>query len=309
MTRVVFFGTPDFAVPFLSALIEEADIDVASVVCQPDKPVGRKKIIMAPATKALAEKNGIEVYQPKSLKKNDAVVQLASYEADVFVVVAYGKIIPQTILDIPKNGSLNVHPSLLPEYRGPAPMQAAIASGDDQTGITIMLLDAGMDTGPILAQATLSLDADETYTSLQEKVHRDGPKLLVETLKRHIAGDITPIPQDDDRATLTSLLSREDGKIDWSAPMIQIERKVRAYDPWPGTWTTWNGKRLKILKAAPADFDPEHAPGTVAVKEGKILVDCHDGTLDIQKLQLEGKPPMNPKEFLAGNSIEGALLS
>jgi len=310
MIKTVFFGTPDFSVPFLSALLDNPDVDVVAVVCQPDKPVGRKGTIMPPATKVLAEEKEIEVYQPASLKNNEAIVQLASYEADVFVVVAYGKIIPQSILDLPNNGALNVHPSLLPEYRGPSPMQAAIAHGDDQTGVTIMLLDAGMDTGPILAQNSITLDADETYASLQAKVHRDGPRLLVDTIKRHVAGEIVPIPQDDSRATLTSLLTREDGKIDWTAPLIQIERKVRAYNPWPGTWTMWGDKRLKILKAHPADFNADVPPGTVTLKEGKMLVDASDGTLEILELQLEGKRAMDAATFISGNpGIEGAKMT
>lgn len=308
-TKVVFFGTPDFSVPFLSALIEDQNLDVVAVVCQPDKPVGRKGTVTPPAIKTIAIDNGIAVIQPKSLKNDETLDHIRPFEADLFVVVAYGKIIPQAVLDIPKLGSINVHPSLLPEYRGPAPMQAAIAEGDDQTGVSIMLLDAGMDTGPILAQEVLSLDADETYGSLVGKVHQMGPRLLVSTIKRYIAGDITPLPQDHNRATLTSLLKREDGHIDWTAPLIQLERKIRAYDPWPGTWTMWNNKRIKILKARESDFKADVPPGTVTVKENQLFVDCYDGTLQILELQLEGKPAMSTEAFMTGNTdIVGSVL-
>ena len=310
MTKIVFFGTPDFSVPFLSALIKDSEIKVTAVVCQPDKPAGRKGEITPPAVKSFAIENGVDVLQPTSLKKEDSIDLLKKLNADLFVVVAYGKIIPQEVLDIPTRGSINVHPSLLPEYRGPSPMQAAIAEGDDMTGITIMELDAGMDTGPILAQETISLDGDETYTSLQAKVHLHGPDLLIETLKRYAAGEITPIAQDNSRATLTSLLTRENGHVDWSSPMIQIERKVRAYNPWPGTWTMWNDKRIKILKAQPSDFNAELEPGTVQIKDDQIFIDCSNGTLEILELQIEGKAVMSSKEFLIGHkNIDGAVLT
>lgn len=312
--KIVFLGTPQFAIPFLDALVDEPGIDVVAAVTQPDKPAGRGKEMKPSPIKERAAHHGLTILTPKSLKKDEASAELQALNADAFVVVAYGKIIPQSILDIPKLGCINVHPSLLPKYRGPSPMQSAIAEGDDQTGVTIMLLDAGMDTGPILARETIGLDGDETLESLVGKVWQVGPRLLIETLKRHADGDVTPVDQSEEGASICSLLSREDGHIDWTASISAIERKVRAYDPWPGTWTVWNRNdkdyRIKILKAAPTDFENDLPPGTVAIKDGHLMIDATDGTLEILKLQMEGKPPMDSSSFLTGYSdIDGAVLN
>jgi methionyl-tRNA formyltransferase len=313
--KIVFLGTPGFAVPFLDALVGDDRIDVVAVVAQPDKPSGRGGALRAPATKIFAESKNIEVLQPASLKSDPNIVDvLNDLNADAFVVVAYGKIIPENILSIPKLGNINVHPSALPLHRGPSPMQWAIAGGDATTGVSIMLLDKGMDTGPILAFESISLDDIETYESLQGKVQTVGPTLLIQTLLRHEAGEITPIEQDDSKATLTHLLKREDGHVDYTQSMVEIERKHRAYSGWPGTWSIWNRNgaemRIKLLQLNASDFNADLAPGTVRIDNDRMFIDCADGTLEILEVQLEGKPKMKSVDFIRGyQDIDSVILS
>lgn len=310
MIRVAFFGTPEFAVPFLKALAADPAFEVVSAVTRPDEEAGRGHALAVPPIKIAAEALGIPVYQPPTLKSDDATRTLSNLHADFFVVFAYGRIIPKAVLDLPRLGCVNVHPSLLPKYRGPSPMQSAIRNGDATTGITIMLLDEGMDTGPILAFTNVGLDDNETIDTLTRKVEEQGPPLLVDTLKRLAAGEIVPVPQDDARATICKLLTREDGRVDWTLPLADIERMVRAYKGWPGTWTTWNGSRLKIHEVAPADFKDDLPPGTVSVKNSRLFADCSDGTIEILTLQPEGKPSMSAEAFIRGYSaINGATLA
>lgn len=313
-TRVVFFGTPEFSVPFLRALAADPAFQVVAAVSQPDRPSGRGHEIVATPVKAAAERLGIPSYQPPSLKKPEYAEPLRAYDADVFVVVAYGKIIPKDVLEMPKHGCVNVHPSLLPRHRGPSPMQWAIAEGDANTGVTIMVLDEGMDTGPLLAFVNIGIDSDETYATLARKAQEQGAPLLVETLKRYVAGEIIPVPQDDAKATLTRLLEREDGRIDWTKPTDVIERRARAYQPWPGTWTVWNRNgeelRLKIARLQPVDFRSDLPPGTVSIKNNRLFADCSDGTMELLEVQPEGKPSMAASAFLGGYSdIDGAVLA
>lgn len=283
--KIIFFGTPDLSVPFLEALTNEPGFEVAAVVTQPDRPVGRKHELTASPVKELAVAKGISVLQPETLKEKKEPPSLTPIpyplDADLFIVVAYGLIIPQKVLDMPRFGCLNVHPSLLPKYRGPSPIQSAIANGDVETGISIMLLDKGMDTGPVLAQEKLPLAADETQVSLTEKIKRVGPTLLVETIKKFAAKKISPVFQDDSQATVTKLLTRESGKIDWSEPAEKIDQKIRAYFPWPGSWTEFshNGKviRVKVLRTA--------------VKNGR---------LEILEVQPEGSAVMSYEDFVRG---------
>ena len=314
MTKIVFFGTPAFAVPFLTELSDDPDIEVVAVVCQPDKPKGRGAKLQPPEVKVSAESLGLKVNQPKSLKSEKIVSDLKNLDADLFVVVAYGKIIPQGVLDIPPKGTLNVHPSLLPKYRGPSPMQWVIASGDKKTGVSIMLLDAGMDTGPILEQEEIKIDDRETYESLTRKVHEIGPELLARTLKAHVKGEITSSPQKDEDASLTSLITREDGHIDWTQSATSIDRLVRAYNPWPGTWTIWkrndDSLRLKIIEAEPIDASVDANHGRVVVEDDQLKVSCGEQVLRILEVQLEGKAKMKAGAFIRGyKDIDGALLS
>src|SRR3989339_878878 len=314
--KIVFFGTPAFSVPFLAELIRDPEIQVVGVVTQPDKPVGRGGDVTPSPIKMLAHEAVIPVFQPASLKTDRHIGKiLHDLGADFFVVVAYGKIIPKAILDIPKLGNINVHPSLLPRHRGPSPMQWAIAQGDATTGVTIMLLDEGMDTGPLLASEHLTIDADETYETLVTKVQEIGPQLLTSTLKRQAAGEITPLIQDENKATITRLLEKEDGHVDWSQTMAQIDQKHRAYHAWPGTWMCFERKkgvcmRLKINTLQPIDFRADVPRGMVTIKEDRLFVDCQDGTLEILEIQPEGKPKMKASAFIQGYpDIDRAMMS
>jgi len=308
--RLAFFGTPTFCVPFLEKLNSDPLFEIVSVVTRPDEPSGRGHHVVAPPIKAAAERLGIPVYQPQTLKSEAVRETLGAMNADAFVVFAYGRIIPRVVLELPRLGCINVHPSLLPRYRGPSPMQSAIRNGDAQTGITIMLLDEGMDTGPMLSSVTIGLDDNETLESLTKKVEAQGPALLVETIQRLVDGEIVPIPQDDALASTSKLLSRDDGHIDWNRPLVEIERMVRAYKGWPGTWTVWNKMRIKIHEVTPADFKADLFPGTVSIRSGRLFADCSDGTVEILSVQPEGKPAMTAGSFLSGYSdIDGAALS
>lgn len=300
--KIAFFGTPEFSVPFLQALDDDEELLVSAVICQPDKPVGRKKILTTPPTKQYALEHGIDVFQPASLKTVKAHDYTALQDTDIFVVVAYGKIIPQNILDIPKRGTINVHPSLLPKYRGPSPMQAAIANQDKQTGVSIMLLDDQMDHGPILAQKTIKLRASETYTDLQATVHAIAPSLLVETIKRYAAEEIKPQEQNHDAATFCKLLNREDGKIDWNEPARAIDAKRRAYTPWPGIWTILDGKRVKFPMSWVEPGKQE--PGSIHIRGNEILVGTGDGLFATANIHLEGSPVMDIPTFLTGHTLD-----
>jgi methionyl-tRNA formyltransferase len=312
--RVVFFGTPELSVPFLSALVQDHDIEVVGVVTQPDKPFGRKQVLTASPVKQEAERLGLRLYQPSSLKNERHVERLREFSADVFVVVAYGKIIPESVLAIPRLGCLNVHPSLLPRHRGPSPMPFSIREGDRETGVTIMLLDHGMDTGPLLAATSIAIEPRETLATLTRKVMQVGPPLLVATVKEFASGRRVPTPQDPSKATITKLLSREDGRIDWKQTANEVDRQIRAFDPWPGTWTVWmrNGKetRLKILEAIPSDRSAAPVPGTVVVENGRVFVSCRDRMLDIIRLQPEGSAAMDAQSFSRGYSdVNGVVLA
>lgn len=311
MARVVFFGSPQEAVPALMALAS-AGHDVASVFTRPDAVSGRSKVPEPTAVKAAALELGIPVETPATLRNEEAKGRLASYGAEAFVVAAYGRILPPAVLALPRLGALNIHPSLLPRLRGPSPVATAILEGDRHTGVTVMLLDEGMDTGPILAQSEpLEIGLHDTTGLLTAKLFQIGATLLVETLAKWERGQLTPVPQNSAAATTTRLLSRSDGLIDWSQPADRIERMARAYDPWPGTFTTWRGKNLKVLEVTVSgDANATGAPpGTVFRTEAGLGVACGRGTLALRRLQLEGRNAVSAEEFLRGYSgIEGAVL-
>lgn len=278
--RVIFFGTPEIAVPALRALNNE--YDVVGVVTKPDKPVGRKKILTAPPVKRLALELGIPVFQPKTLqptKKSgaQAIAELQALAAQVCVVFAYGKILPRKVLEMTPLGCVNVHPSMLPVLRGPSPLQGAILEGLPETGVSIMLLDEEMDTGPLIAQERLVLDARETAETLHDKAAQLSGTLLTRALAGYIDGSLTPQPQDNDKATYCSLIKKEDGLIDWSRSAEEIDRQIRAFTPWPGVYTFCGDTRVKILVA--------HVAG---------------GTLIIERVQPEGKQPMSYEDFQRG---------
>ena len=291
-------GTPDFAVPVLSRLVE-AGHDIAAVYSQPDRPSGRGRKLVPTPTKRFAEERGIDVRQPQSLRSDDECKTLAALRPEVIVVAAYGLFLPPDVLAIPQLGCLNIHPSMLPRYRGPSPVVSAILNGDTETGVTIMKLDEGMDSGPILAQEQVSIDEEETALGLTRRLFDLGADLIVDTLPRWSSGDIQATPQDESRATFTSLVKKEDGEIDWTGDSAQIARMVRAYEPWPGTFTHWDGKQLKILGATSMAGDAP--PGqVVGLDDGSIGIGTGDGLLAVNRLQNEGRRPSGAQDFVRG---------
>lgn len=307
--KIVFLGTPEFAVPVLKKLIA-SDLKPFLVVTQPDKPVGRKQELVPSPVKSLALEAGIQVVQPGT--KEDLVKLLKDLEIDVCVLVAYGMIIPEQALAIPKLGFVNLHPSKLPKYRGPSPIQAAILNGDSQTAVTIMKLDAGIDTGPIIAQQDIAIEQADNFSSLSDKLSKAGAELMVKVLSDYIAGKIKLIDQDDDLATYCNLVKRDDGQVNWSRSAIDIQRQFRAFSPWPGVFTHIDKKRLKIadLDVLEGDFNPNLAPGAVFLGPSRgFTVRCGEGALDLITVQLEGKSEVLGQEFLNGQKdVIGKIL-
>jgi methionyl-tRNA formyltransferase len=306
MARIVFMGTPDFAVPTLRALI--AHHDVVGVVTQPDRPAGRRSVLTPPPIKGVALEHGIDVFQPEKLRKADAIATLKRWQdIDAYVVAAFGQILPQSVLDIPRLGSINVHASLLPRWRGAAPIQAAIRAGDAETGITIMKMDAGLDTGPMLRARAIPIAPDETGASLHDKLAALGAELLIPTLADYFSGLIVPQPQDDALATLAPRIDKDEGRIDWTRPAVEIERLVRAFTPWPGTFTGFNGALLKILRGTVTAGSA--APGQVIRSDGGLAVGTGDGLFVPQTVQLAGKNPVTAEDFARGYpDFTGATL-
>lgn len=301
-TRIVFMGTPLFAVPSLQALHAAGHgWEIVAVVTQPDRPAGRGKQVSVGPVKALAERLGLPVLQPPTLRKAPAAVaELAALSADLFVVAAYGLILPRRVLELPTYGCINVHASLLPAYRGASPISAAILDGLEVTGVSIMLMDEGMDTGPILTQATQPITATDTTGSLTERLAQQGAKLLVETLPRWLAGDLPPIPQAElpGMPSICRLIKKEAGLIDWSLPAATIERMTRAYAPWPSAYTTWKGGPLKIVQAAVGAG--AGAAGVVYATADGPAVGTGDGLLVLHRVQPAGKREMAARDWLNG---------
>lgn len=298
MATIVFMGTPDFAVPTLERLI--AHHDVIGVVTQPDRPAGRSKQIQPPPVKLRAEAAGIPVYQPEKLRRAEAIAELQRWRPDLYIVAAFGQILPQAVLDIPRYGSINFHASLLPRWRGAAPIQAAIRAGDTETGVTIMKMDAGLDTGPWLTQRALPIAPDETGQSLHDKLAQLGGDLLIETLPGYLDGTIQPKPQDDSRTTYAPMIKKEEGLIDWTQDAEAIDRLVRAFTPWPGTYTTWNGQQLKIISGTPSTGSS--APGQVAMRDGRVSIGTGAGVYYPAQLQLAGRSALPTAEFVKGRA-------
>ena len=305
MARIVFMGTPDFALPSLRQLI--AAHDVVAVVTQPDRPAGRSKQLKASPVKQLAASTGIPTLQPRRIREPGTMQALAGLDADLFVVVAFGQILPQAVLDIPRQGTLNVHASLLPRWRGAAPIQAAIRAGDAESGVTIMLLDAGLDTGPVLSRHALALERDETGQSLHDRLALLGADLLSQTLPRYLAGDIAPQPQDEALATYAPQLKKSDGRIDWTRPAAEIERLARAFTPWPGTFTQWKGQQLKVISGRAAEGNLP--AGQVDELKGMIAIGTGEGVYLPSALQLAGKKNLPVADFVNGyGNFLGARL-
>jgi methionyl-tRNA formyltransferase len=305
MPNVVFMGTPDFAVPALRLLIQHNN--VLGVVSQPDRPAGRSRQVQMSPVKQLVLDAGIPVFQPEKIRRPEAVEELKQWSPDVYVVAAFGQILPQTILDIPPHGSVNIHASLLPRWRGAAPIQAAIRAGDEETGITIMKMDAGLDTGPILRQRAISIAPDETGQSLHDKLAALGGELLIETLPGYLSGEIQPQPQDDALATFAPRIQKEEGHVVWTQPAAAIERTVRAFMPWPGTYSFWNGKQVKIHSGDISDGSAE--AGRVIEAWGRVAVGTGDGLFFPTRVQLEGRSAVSIEDFARGyGDFVGAKL-
>lgn len=295
-------GTPEFACKALRVLIEN-NYNISAVFSQPDKPVGRKQILTPPPVKELALKKGLKVIQPESLKDTKTLEKIKEIKPDLIIVVAYGQFIPKTVLDIPKFGCINIHASLLPRWRGASPIAQAILAGDQKTGITIMKLDAKMDHGPIISQKEIKISHNDTLQSLSKKLSKIGAELLIKVLSDYLEGKVEPKAQNDSKATYAPLIKKEYGKIDWSKSADEIERKIKAFNPWPTAWTMLDSKRLKIIKASVLNKDIKNTdPGRISISDNKIIVNCGQGQLVLDEVQLEGKKQMSSEEFTKGNS-------
>lgn len=299
--RIVFLGTPEFAVPALAAL-SGAEDQVLLVITQPDRPKGRGRRPSPPPVKVLAQKLDLPVWQPESIKTPEVYEPLKDLAPDLLVVVAFGAILPLNLLQLPRIGPLNVHPSLLPAYRGPAPINWAILNGETETGVTTMFLDQGMDTGPILLSRRTAIGPLETAGQLHDRLARLGAELLLETIAGLKAGRVTPKPQPSTGATLAPLLKKADGLIDWTRPAEELARRVRGLDPWPGAYTTFKGKILKLFGARPGPG--RGRPGQVlALDQGLLHVAAGQGSLALAELQIEGKKRLRAPEFWRGQRL------
>jgi methionyl-tRNA formyltransferase len=297
--KVVFLGSGAFAIPSFEALIE-AGHDVAALVTQPDREKGRGRALAPPPIKPVAEARGVPVHQPRRVREEAAQQLLRGLEPDVQVVVAYGQILPKSVIDIPRRGTVNVHGSLLPRYRGAAPIQWAIVNGERETGVTTMLIDEGLDTGPTLLSRSTSIGEDETAADLEARLAVLGAGLLVETLAGLGAGTLEAKPQDHGRATLAPIIKKEDGRMDWTMPADALTRRVRGFHPWPGTFTVWRGQPLKVLRAR-AEPGPPLSPGELAADRDGLVVGCGQGTrLRLLEVQPESRRPMSAAAFAAG---------
>jgi methionyl-tRNA formyltransferase len=301
--RIVFLGTPSFAVPPLEALIQGSD-EVVAVVTQPDREKGRGRKVIASPVKALALQKGLPILQPEKVKEVSFQDTLKSFGADLLVVAAYGQILPKPILSLPKYGAVNIHASLLPKYRGAAPIARAILNGEKETGITTMLMDEGMDTGDVLLQSEIPIQEDETTETLQDRLAFLGAELLSETLGKMKKGEIRPTPQDHSKATYAPMLKKQDGQIDWTKGAEEIDRQVRAFHPWPGAYTEWQGQILKIYKGGGRKGKTTGKAGTV-LWVGTDLIEIETGkdSYLLKEVQLEGKRRMSIRDFLSGHAV------
>jgi methionyl-tRNA formyltransferase len=300
--RIVFMGSPDFSLPSLRALA--ARYQLVGVVTQPDRPAGRGQRLTPPPVKRLAEELGLPVIQPRRLREPEAMAQLAAWAPDLLVVVAFGQILRPDVLSLPPNGCINVHASLLPRWRGAAPIQAAILAGDKESGVTIMRMDPGVDTGDILAQAEEPVLPEDTAGSLSERLSILGAQLLAETLPRYLDGSIQPRPQDPTRATLAPMLKKEDGQLDFTQSAASLARRVRAFAPWPGTYTLWQGQPLKVHQAHVV-FQDDSIPEKTYCHDRLPAVGAVDGLLVLDEVQPAGKRSMPGADFLRGSKTWG----
>jgi methionyl-tRNA formyltransferase len=308
--QTVFMGTPDFAVPTLDSLVLGGH-QVVAVYTQPDRPAGRGRGLVPPPVKRKALQLGLTVQQPASLRQPEEAQGLADLHPDIIVAAAFGRLLPQNILDIPPFGCLNVHPSLLPRHRGSSPVAAAILAGDEATGVSIMLLDKGMDTGPLLAQEQVIILPQDTTGSLTAKLAQVGARLLMQTLPLWLEDKIAPQPQDSEKATYSKPIAKESGRIDWRLPAVELCRRVRAFQPWPGCYSTWRGKVLKVIEAVslPGMGEVGKVVAIKGTQSATIGVQTGEGILGLLRIQLEGKQVMAAQDFMRGQrDFVGALL-
>lgn len=307
--KVIFMGTPDFSVGTLEALVA-AGHEVVLAVTQPDKPKGRGKEMQYTPVKECALKYNIPVYQPRRVREPECIEELRKYEADIMVVVAFGQILPKDILEMTEYGCVNVHASLLPKYRGAAPIQWSIIDGEEVTGVTTMQMNEGLDTGDMLLKVEIPIEEKETGGSLHDKLAEAGAKLCVETLEGLQAGTITPIPQGETTTSYAKMLDKQLGNINWSKSGVEIERLIRGLSPWPSAYTNWNDKVMKIWDASCVSVESDARPGTIIqVTKDSFLVKTGEGLLEVRELQIPGKKRMDAGAFLRGYQVkEGEVL-
>jgi methionyl-tRNA formyltransferase len=296
--RIVFMGSPDFALPSLSVLSAARNYQVVGVITQPDRASGRGRELKAPPVKTFALELNIPVVQPEKMR--EAMIQLQDWNPDLIVVTAFGQILKKDVLDLPRHGCVNVHASLLPRWRGAAPINAAILHGDEETGVTIMQMDVGLDTGPMLAQKSIRIKPDDTAGSLIQRLSTLGADLLNEALPDYISGNIKPVSQPAEGATYAPMLKKEDGLLDFMRPAVELERRVRAMNPWPGAWFEWGKNPLKVMRASVVSGEKSLANGSRFTVEGKPAVQSAEGVLVLDEVQPAGKKIMSGKSFLAG---------
>lgn len=316
LIKIIFAGTPDFAVPGFRALLKDKDFKILAVITQPDKPVGRKQILTPSTVKTEAQKNNILFWQPDKI--SDIKEKIRQANPDLAVLIAYGQIIPKEILDIPRFGWVNVHGSLLPRWRGAACVQAPILANDKKTGVTIIKIEKGLDTGPILKQTEMKIEPEETAETLHDKLAKLGAEILPGIIKEYADGKIKLKPQDNEKASYAPTLKKEDGKINWQKKAEEIERMTRALNPWPGTWTNWQSRKtaakagqVKIISVSPAPLKiNSYKIGQIFLHNNQLAIQCGENALIIKKLQLEGKKETTAEEFLRGyKDIVGQILN
>jgi len=307
--RIIFMGTPKFSADILSILLKNG-YDIVGVFTQPDKKVGRKQMLEESPVKILAKKNDIATFTPRKMDPEN-IEKIRQLSPDLIVLVAYGKILPQAVLDIPKFGAVNIHPSLLPKFRGSSPIQNALLTGEDSTGTTIMLMDAGMDTGDILRQEEVAIGPDETYPELEERLIDVSSRLLLEVLPELLEGEIVPLKQDSAKATYCRLIKKADGQIDWNSSADDIYAKFRAFASWPGIFTYWDSKRIKLNKVRLEQGDfTSFQPGEVFSENGKVLIKAGISAIAVEEIQPEGKSNMKMEDFLNSRpNFIGSILS
>ena len=304
--RIAFLGTPEFALPSLKALIDRGD--TLAVFTQPDRPVGRKAVLTPPPVKVLAAQYGIPVYQFEKIRSVEGREALEAFAPDLMVTAAFGQLLSAKNLAIPRLGTINVHGSLLPKYRGASPIQSAILAGESETGVTTMMTDIGMDTGDILLKRATPIDPDETYGQLSDRLAALGAALLIETLDRLEAGTLVRIPQDPEEATVCHMLTKEDGHIDCARAAKAVHDLVRGTDPWPNAFVLLDGQALKIFATARTEETFSDAPGTLRERNGRLYLVCADGALEILSLQASGKKRMDAAAFLRGCPLDGKTV-